>query len=221
MNKSVVIELTRSDFSQWDELVDQSSHGTIFHKSGWLDACARSLKKKIKIFGCFHDGRLVGGTSLFLEKKKFGLVPVASSTCTMTPYGGFVLSPPVHSSVHKQETFTREIIESLLSEIKKEHLFSVRIQNSPDFLDIRPFTSNGWKSRVLYAYYINLEHDLESHADQLVKKNIRKAEKQGIIIESFSDISRYYTLFSEMNARKNLKLPGPKELFSEILQFCQ
>jgi hypothetical protein len=137
----------------------------------------------------------------------------------MTPYGGFVLSPSPHAGVHKQETFSREIIGLLLGEIKKEHLFSIRIQNSPDFLDIRPFTSNGWKSRVLYAYYINLEHDLESHADQLVKKNIRKAEKHGLTIESFSDVSGYFTLFSEMNARKNLNLPAPRELFSEIYSF--
>jgi len=218
MNKFDVVELTQSDYSQWDELVDQSSHGTIFHKTGWLDACARSLKKKVKIFGCFQDGKLVGGTSLFLDKK-YGFVSVASSTCTMTFYGGFVLSPSQGSGVHKQETFSREIIESLLKEIKKEHFFSVRIQNSPDFLDIRPFTSNGWKSRVLYAYYISLEHDLESHADHLVKKNIRKAEKNGITIETFSDISRYYSLFSEMNARKDLKLPAPRELFTEIYSF--
>ena len=71
----------------------------------------------------------------------------------------------------------------------------------------------------MYAYYINLENDLESHADHLVRKNIRKAEKMGIMIESFSDISRYYTLFSEMNTRKNLKLPAPRELFTEIYSF--
>jgi hypothetical protein len=219
MNKFDVVELSQSDLSQWDALVDDSSHGTIFHKTGWLNACARSLKKKVKIFGCFQDGHLVGGTSLFLENKKFGFVPVASSTCTMTPFGGFVLSAPLSAGVHKQETFSRKIIESLIREIKKEHFFSVRIQNSPDFLDIRPFIVNGWKSRVLYAYSVNLEDNLESHADLQVKKNIRKAEKNGITIESFSDISRYYTLFSEMNARKDLKIPAPKDLFTEIYSF--
>jgi hypothetical protein len=219
MNKFDVAELTGSDLSQWDDLVDYSPQGTIFHKTGWLDACARSLKKKVKIFGCFQDGKLIGGTSLFLERKKLGFVPVASSTCTMTPFGGFVLSAPFTAGVHRQETFSREIIESLIREIKKEHFFSIRIQNSPDFLDIRPFTLNGWKSRVLYAYYINLEDNVESHADHEVKKNIRKAEKNGITIESFSDISRYYTLFSEMNARKDLKIPAPKDLFTGVYSF--
>jgi hypothetical protein len=218
MSKFDVVELSRRDYTQWDDLVDQSSHGTIFHKSGWLDACARVFKKTIKIYGCFQDGKIVGGTSLFLDKK-YGFVSVASSTCPMTYYGGFVLSPSLSAGVHKQETFSREIIESLLREIKKENFFSIRIQNSPDFLDIRPFTSDGWKSQVLYAYYINLENDLEFHADHLVKKNIRKAEKMGITIESFSDISRYYNLFSEMNTRKDLKLPAPKELFTEIYSF--
>ena len=219
MNKFDVVELDQTELFQWNELVDHSPHGTIFHKTGWLDACAHAFGKKVKIFGCFQGQNLVGGIPLFLDRKILGLVPVASSTCNMTPFGGFVLSPISSSSVHKQETFSREVIEPLLKEIKKEHFFSIRIKNSPEFSDIRPFTSHGWKSRVLYAYYINLQDDLESHADPRVKKDIRKAEKNGIVIESFSDISRYYSLFSEMNARKNLKIPASRELFADIYSF--
>jgi hypothetical protein len=213
-------ELTIADFPQWDELVARSSQGTIFHKTGWLEACARSLGKKIKIFGCFQDGTLVGGCSLFPDRK-FGILPVAKATCSMTPYGGFVLSSPPGLSVHKHESFSTQIIESLIREMKKEHYFSISILNSPQFLDLRPFTSNGWESRVYYTYYINLENNLETHADSLVKKNIRKAEKSRIIIEPFSDISRYYDLLCGTFARKNLKPPSSKSLITELYSFIK
>jgi hypothetical protein len=211
-------ELSLVDLSQWDELVSHSLHGTIFHTSGWLKACARSLEKKVKIFGCFQDGQLVGGCSLFLEKK-YNIIPIALSTCDMTPYGGFVLSASPGTGVHVQESFSRQIIETLIQEIKKEHCISISIQNPPDFLDIRPFTSSGWRSRVLYTYYINLGDNLESHSDHLVKKNIRKAEKNRISIESFSDISKYYSLLYETFVRKNLNPPAPECLFTDLFSF--
>jgi len=221
MHKFTVSELSRGDDRvQWDELVAHSSQGTLFHTSGWLDACARSLGVKVKIFGCFQDAQLVGGCSLFL-KKKYGIVPVAESTCDMTPYGGFVLSASPGTGVHKQESFSRQIIESIISEIKKEQFFSVDILNSPEFLDIRPFTSNGWRSRVFYTYYINLDSNLESHCDHLARKNIRKAEKNRIIIEPFSDVSRYYTMLCETYARKRLKPPASERLISELYTFIR
>jgi hypothetical protein len=214
--------LSRADLSQWDALVDHSSHGTIFHKTGWLDACARALGKKVKIFGCFQDGQLVGGCSLFLERK-LGVFPIALSICELTPYGGFVLSPCPSKIVRKQETFSREIIETLIGEIKKEHYFTTVIYNSPTFLEIRPFYQNNWRSRILYTYHINLDKNknIESYIDQSAKKNIRKAEKNRIIIEPFSDISRYYALLCNTHTRKNLNPPPSKRLFTELYSFIR
>jgi hypothetical protein len=220
MNKFDVAALTSGDLAQWDALVDHSAHGTIFHKSGWLNACARALGKKVKIFGCFQEGQLVGGCSLFLEQK-WGLVTSANSTCVTTPYGGFILSSPPSKSVHKQESFSRDIVESLLSALDKEHFMYISITNSPEFLDIRPFTWNGWESSVSYAYYINLNNHLEANLDSSVKRYIRKAEKNGIFIEPCSEISRYYALYCDTYARKNLEPPAPRSLFTGLYSFIR
>jgi hypothetical protein len=220
MNKYEVEELTPGDLAQWNALVDDSVHGTIFHKTGWLDACARALGMKVKIFGCFQNGKLVGGCSLFL-KQKWGLVTSANSSCITTPFGGFILSSLPSTSVHKQETFSRGIIESLLRTIEKEHFINVSITNSPEFLDIRPFTWNGWRSSVSYAYYINLNNYLEANLDSSAKRHIRKAEKNRIFIEPYSEISRYYALYCDTYTRKNLEPPAPKNLFSELYSFIK
>jgi len=221
MDKYDVTELTPGDLAQWDALVDHSVHGTIFHKTGWLDACARSLGKQVKIFGCFQNGSLVGGCSLFLEKTMGGVLSVAQSTCTMTTYGGVVLSSPPTASVQKQESFSRNIIESLIQCLNKEHFYLISIVNSPEFLDIRPFTMNGWKSYVLYTYYFDLRGEIESRFDSEVKRKIRKAEKNGIIIETSSDISNYYNLLCETYARKNSEPPAPKRLIFDLYSFIR
>jgi hypothetical protein len=220
MKKIEVTELTQGDLAQWDALVDNSPHGTVFHKSGWLNTCALSLGKKVKIFGCFHDGQLIGGASLFLETK-WGLFTRAHSWCMTAPYGGFILSPPPGKSVHKKESFSRDIIGSLLQAIEREHYLYVSIQNSPEFLDIRPFTWNGWDSRVSYAYYINLNNYHEANLDASVKRYIRKAEKNRITIEPYTEISKYYDLYCETYTRKNLKPPAPKSLFTGLYSFIR
>jgi Acetyltransferase (GNAT) domain len=220
MYKFELAELSRENLSAWDELIDHSRQGTIFHKSDWLKTCAGSLGKKFKIFGCFQNDLLVGGCSLFTEHK-WGLVSVANSNCSMTPYGGFVLSPPPGEGVHKNESFYGQIIGDLIREINKERYFVINILNSPDLYDIRPFTLNGWKSDVNYTYSIDLDDDLESHADHLVKKNIRKAERNNISIKQSSDISAYYALLCETYARKNLTPPCSESFITDLFSFVR
>jgi hypothetical protein len=213
-------ELTREDLTQWDALVDHSVHGTIFHKTCWLKAFAQALGKKVKIFGCFQDGRLVGGCSLFISQK-WGIIPFAESTCPMTTYGGFLLSSLPTKNVRKQETFSRQIIETLKKDIKKEHFYTTVITNSPEFFDVRSFTLDGWRSHVLHTYYMYINNNIESTIDPSAKKNIRKAEKNGIIIEPFSDVSRYYALFSETLHRKKLKNWVTKVFFTELFSMMR
>lgn len=213
-------EISRGDLSQWDELVAQSPHGTIFHKTAWLNACAEYTGKKLKIFGCFRDDTLDGGCSLLIGKK-WGVVSFAESNSGFTPYGGFVLSSFPSTSVHKQETFSRQIIESLIDCIKKEHYISIIVSNSPEFHDIRPFIMRGWRSHLQYTYDFDLGVNLESHIDMQLKKTMRRAEKQQFIFEPSSDISKFYSLLCETYARKNLKPAASMRFITDVCLFIR
>lgn len=220
MSKFEVVELTPADMPQWDALVDHSVHGTIFHKSGWLDACAGALGKTVKILGCFQNNQLVGGCSLYLEKK-WVFFTSARSWCETSPYGGFILSPSPGAGVHKQESFSRSVIESLIEAIERERFLYVSIQNSPEFLDIRPFLWSGWKSEVSYAYYIDLNRYSMENLDSSAKRYIRKAEKSGIFIEPSSDISTFYDLYCNAYTRKDQEPPAPRRLFTDLYSFIK
>ena len=213
-------ELTRGDLSQWDELVARSPHGTIFHKTAWLNACAEFTGKKFKIFGCFRDDILVGGCSLLIGKK-WGFFSYAESNSGFTPYGGFVLSSFPTTSVHKQETSSREVIKSLIDCIKKEHFISIHVWNSPEFLDIRPFFACGWRSHIHYTYDFDLAVNIESHIDTRLKKTMRRAEKEQFIFEPSSDTSKFYSLLCETYARKNLKPAASKRFITDVCLFLR
>ena len=220
MNKIESREISGGDLSQWDELVWQSPQGTIFHKTAWLNACADFYGKTLKIFGCFRDDMLVGGCSLLIGKK-WGFFSFAESNSGFTPYGGFVISSLPTTSVHKQETFSRQIIESLIECIKKEHYFSVIVWNSPEFHDIRPFIMRGWRSHLKYTYDFDLGVNIESHIDTRLKKTLRRAEKEQFIFEPSTDISKFYSLLCETYARKNLKPAVSKRFIMDVCLFLR
>lgn len=213
-------ELSISDLSQWDRLVEQSPHGTIFHKTAWLYTCAEFTGKKLRIFGCFRDNMLVGGCSLLIGKK-WGVFSYAESNSGFTPYGGFVLASFPTTSVHKQETFSRQVIKSLLDYIEKEHYISIVLWNSPEFLDIRPFIAHGWRSHLQYTYDFDLEVNIESHIDTRLKKTIRRGEKEQFIFEPSSDTSKFYSLLCETYARKNLKPAASKRFITDVFSFIK
>ena len=203
----------------WDELVEKSPHGTIFHNSEWITTCSKLLDKKLSIFGCFKNDQLIGGCSLFINNKlKF--FKTASSTTLMTPYGGVILSQSQSSKVREKEHANSSIIKSLL-DVFNNNFHSIIITNPPEFVDVRPFIWNGWNSNILYTYYFNLEKDIEKSISKNVRWSIKKAIKNGITIKKSSDTSLYYDLFSMTFKRQNLNPPVTKEFLEKMINLLR
>jgi hypothetical protein len=219
MNKFECREIQKKDFPEWDKLIESSSHGTIYHTSGWLQICAKYTGKRLKIYGCYKGNHLVGGCSFFIERL-WGIVPVAVSTSDLTKFGGFVILPFPGSELNKKESFSRQVIQSLLDYIKEDHFFFICAENSPEFTDIRPFKWNGWKSEVNYAYVCDLTLNIESQINKRTLNSIKKSEQIPLIVEPSTDISSFYSLLFDTLTRKKAKLPS-KHLLTELFSFIR
>ena len=53
-NNLKVRKLNVNDYQKWDELIEISPQGTIFHSSDYLTICDAFLDGKLSIFGCFQ-----------------------------------------------------------------------------------------------------------------------------------------------------------------------
>lgn len=215
-------ELKKEEYKMWDELVERSPHGTIFHKSFWLTTSSEMLNKKLKIYGCFENEELVGGCSLYTYKfKRF--FKLASSIIEMTPYGGVILAPSTSTKVREQEQSYRDIIKSLCNAFDKEHFDHIQITNSPDFIDVRPFIWNGWGGRILYAYYLNLCEDIEKSISKNARRTIKGAIKSNISVKKLNSddvkryFSRYYDLFKMTYLRQNIQPPVPMDFLKTMM----
>ena len=220
MSEIKVSEIDKNEYALWDELVECSPHGTIFHSTDWLTMCSEASNRNLKIFGCFENDILVGGCSLFVHNLK-GDFKVASSTCSMTPYGGVVLEQESNNMGRRQLHRHQNLIKHLYEALYKEKFHSVQITNPPEFLDIRPFTWNGWDCEIKYAYYMNLEKDIEKNLSKGVKENIKKALKKGIQTERRMDVKRHYELSKMIYEKQGLKPPVNEEFFENVVNLLK
>ena len=213
MSTIEVRELKKSEYKIWDELVENSPQGTVFHSSSWLNTCSEILNKKLKVYGCFKNGELIGGCPLYIYK--FGFLKTASSVIKMTPYGGVILAQLPSNKVREKERIYRNIIASLCETFDNQHFSNIQIINSPGFIDVRPFIWKDWDSKIHYTYHLIL-NDFEERISRDAKRNIKKAIKNEISIEKSRDIDLFYELFKETFSRQGLKPPVTKKFLANV-----
>lgn len=168
------------------------------------------------MYGCFNGDNLVGGCSVYLGRFKF--MRFASSTVEMTPYGGLVLEQTSTSKVRERESLYNEVIEALVGKFDQSSLPYIKLTNSPGLVDIRPFSWNGWDSKVLYTYYFDLGCDIESSISKKARNTVRKAGKSDITIKNSRNIDAFYDLFSMTFERQGLKPPVTRGFMERMIK---
>lgn len=215
MGSSEVRVLLPGELMLWDDLVNTSPCGSIFHSAKWITTCADLLGFKEYICGYFDDGDLVGGCSLYANNK-YWIFKVGLSTPPQTPYGGYCIRPPESSSVRGIEQYRNTIVSKINAELT--HTFDyINIVNTPEFGDIRPFIWNGWTSSVRYLYYFDLNDRIGSTISRNVMRNVRKGEKNGITIAIENDADVLYSLLEKTFAKQNLPVPVPRAFLSRMV----
>jgi hypothetical protein len=220
MSSLEIRQIDNSEYGLWDDLIEKSPYGTIFHTSDWLTICKDVLKKDFKIYGCFQKDKLLGGCTIFVNKL-LGIFKVATSSCDMTPYGGIVTGDFSNEKARKQIQDSFEIINSLCKFFNEQRFHSISINPAPSFYDIRPFTWNGWDSKVFYAYYIDLHNNIDKQISKDIKRDIKKARENRIITRKLNDPSIHYNLFSRVFQRQEKKCPVSLEFFIRVFELIE
>lgn len=220
MEDCYVKVLCKEECKIWDDFVQDSPIGTIFHLSDYLSICSKEFNLKLKIFGIFKNEQLIGGCSLFENKSRLPL-KIASSTCRMTPYGGVVFKKSKSTKIRERESFQKGIINTLCNYFKKENYFFISLINSPDLIDIREFIYDQWKEKVRYAYYVKLEGDIFSNFSTTARTEIKKAINNGLKIKRTNDPDLFYDLFSMTFERQNMKVPVSKQIINDMLTLIE
>ena len=220
MSKFEVRILSETEYPLWDRLVEQSSQGTIFHTSGWITTVTKMLHVNSTIIGVFNNSDLLGGC-LFYREDLFHFYKKGTNDIPMTSYGGFVISNPTSSQVRDAETREHQIISLILEKIQSLKLSNVKLTNGPGLVDIRPFTSEGWKISVSYCYLFSLSCTIEEHISKKNRWSINKAKNCGIAVRQKWDKDLYWDLTLTMYRRQGKQPPFSRQTLFSFLEYIR
>ncbi len=206
--------LEKEEYSSWDAFMVRSHQGTVFHLSPWIEMMGRVLDRRPTFYGCFADGHLVGGAVLYNYNTKL-FFRIGSSFITMSPYGGLVLGDEETGTVRSKEKARFAIINEFIQTISLMPYDYIKVEPPPFFYDIRPFIWNGWGQSVRYTYMVQPD-SFKFSKD--ARQKIRKALSQGIVIESSTDIDKYWSIFNKTFSRQYLPAPLSREQLAAIFE---
>lgn len=218
--------LTDDDCDTWDNIVNSSTHSTLFHT--WKFLKIMEKHSRVKFFGKsfkptllpvkINDGSgTVGIIPLYyynLPAKRTVISPPGGVQCL---YLGQILCD--FDTLIPRKRYSRILaFQKELDTFMKEELQanSILINSSPGFEDSRPFTWSDYTVEPRYTYRLDLrcgEELLWNNLRNTVRKSIRKCERNGIefMEGGKDDIEKLYNLLKDAE-----RISVPKEFLMEV-----
>ncbi|MEI6019615.1 MAG: GNAT family N-acetyltransferase [Bacteroidota bacterium] len=163
----------------------------VFNSKKWLDVYEASQIQSCAIFNKNND--VIGCFVYYIFKKssfKFIITP------PYAPHIELFYVNPAESIVGKN-TFDKEISEALAVYFKSLSYDYFNINLPINIVDTQPFIWQKFQSRNRFTYLIDLslsEEQLWNNLSSEKRKSIKKAEKDGLLIEISEDKKRIYDL---------------------------
>lgn len=191
--------LAGDELPLWDDFVNESTKGTLFHNSLWLKASGR----KFVIYGYFKGGELYAGIPLVCSSR-FGIRQ--ASHPPLTPYLGVLFKR--QDTKYVTRTSQEKEMSQEIARMLKERFHLVTFQFPPGLTDLQPFIWEGFVAGIRYTYIIDLSSSLEDIWKSMEDKrrnDIRRAEKDGIGVVPSDDFEQTFNLVEETFARQEMK----------------
>ncbi len=213
-----------ADAKRWDDIVNSSVNGTLYHTWDWLKIVEKHSSSKLfpLVFFDADDDKPFGAIPLFYMRK-FGVKMVFSPP----PGSSITLGPLLNGKGYKQHKFElayldfQSNMDKFIDKLGSNYTY---ILTSPNLLDIRPFSWAGYAVTPCYTYKIDLSQGEELVWDNMskyLKKNIKRAKNKGISITESVDIDGLdyvYSALEKRYAKRRLNFPVQKTYLQDLLR---
>jgi len=207
----------KADLKQWDEFVEHSNNGTLFHLR--------------KFLGYHPDGRFIDNSLIFEKKEKIisifpGALKEKDGKISLISHPGASMGSCV-----VPENFTLsdslELTEQLVSYASKNGIDRLQITLPPiiynkrfsQYLDFAYQKSGFNYQKREVTSMLFLENTIEKCLDKFKSNHrtaVKKAEKSGIQIRQSEDFASFFTILKKnLSIRHNVK---PAHTLEEMLQ---
>jgi len=204
-----LLELTEDNFSKWDKYVLNHSYGTVFHLVGWKKVIEESYGFKPLYFYIKDNGKIIGLLPSFLIKTFFGKIILSQP---FGEYGGPLAND--NSLIRLMtELFLKKFSGIKMIEFKLnpfyEYKYSTNIYDKANlyYLDTR---------HKDFDFFWNYYYTKKSR----LRNQVRKAKKNGLVIERSNDILKFYKLYL-MTCRRQISPPHSFSFFKNIFKYLK
>lgn len=161
--------LRQEEYPEWDDLIDRSPNGTIFHYSWWLQTTSIDFT----ILAIRNErGAIVAGMPIPFERRA-GLKLFRSSS--LTPYLGPVFDVSNIESTCDRRHFMRTKGELLARNIKSYD--SVRYVVGASAPDLQGFLWAGFRVNLAYTFRFPSSHTLDQITSGMTPTHLQKLTK--------------------------------------------
>jgi hypothetical protein len=206
----------------WDELVDSSIGGTLYHTWDWLKIVEKHSGYKLYplVFYDKDDDKPFGLFPLF-HKKMFGVSMVFSPP----PGTAITLGPVLIDKGYRQHRFElanlafQKNIDEFINNLKADYIF---ISTSPGLSDMRSFQWAGYEVTPVYTYKIVLTQpteEIRANFSQTLRNSINRRVKSGLIYEERNDsdsIKFIYDKTFERYSEQGLSFPVSRDYIIDL-----
>lgn len=172
----------KDELKKWDEIIEASPQGSIFHTLKWLNIIKKHAKYKIYPLICLEGARPIGVFPIYYQKQYLIKTVFSPPPHFAIPYLGPVLVGYDQLNQADKEKiyfeFQERVAQFIYSKIRPNYL-SVSLPEN--LIDSRPFKWAGYRVTPAYNYLIKLKkgeeeiwHDFRKDLRQGINRTIRR-----------------------------------------------
>lgn len=203
-----------NDNNLWDDFVDNSPDGLLFHKWDFLEAMAEFTGYTLERYGIYDGSTLIALYPIF-SKSFFGFKTLFSPPPqTGVPYLGFIMGADYYSLKQSKKETQLSVVSDSFNEIVKDKNFNyVSVSLVPNFLDVRQFKWNSYDTNMSYTYLIDLTRscdEIYNGFKKNIRERIKKATSSNLVMEksdNLSHLSQLYNTEKERYEKQGLNSP--------------
>lgn len=216
--------LEDKDSTLWNNIVDSSPQGTIFHRWEWLRIAERHTRSRLFPLIGLEGDEPVGLFPLFyLRRWLLSMVFSPPFGCAIPALGPLIINYDKfkpHKLEHIYQEFQQQVDDFINSRLHPNY---ISIVTSPGLLDIRPFMWSGYQVTPAYTYKIDLTLGEEGVWDGFKKKlrsDIKRVENKGLIVRegTAQEVSYLYHSLQKRYQAQNRGLLLSREYLDDLFR---
>jgi hypothetical protein len=209
------------DQTRWDQFIDKSPHGLLFHKWNFLKTIELHSGYELLPYGIYKGESLICVIPLFYKKIRGLKFLFSPPPQTGVPFLGFAMCRDYTTlKQNKKENFLNIVADEFHRQISKISPHYTHISLVPNLLDIRAFTWNQYSVTPSYTYILDLTETLDNiwnNFQHELRREIKLGEKLYLRLVKSNDVSPLYYFLKERYKEQNLHLPIISKSYLEDL----